>query len=102
MVAFQPPLDMGHAARTVPADHRAARDHRAASIDGKFGDPIIGIAGGNLSKTGSGILACSGTNNHVGTATVSAGTLPVNGNHHHRGGGAVLTVNGAVSDNCSP
>ena len=83
MVDFQNPLDMVAVARTVQVDNGTA------PIDGKLSGNITGIASGNLSKTGLGTLLLTGTNNYVGTTTVSAGTLLVNGNNN---GGAAATV----------
>jgi autotransporter-associated beta strand protein len=87
MVDFQNPLDMLAVARTVQVDNGSA------AIDGKLSGNITGIALGNLSKTGFGTLQLTGTNNYVGTTTVSAGTLLVDGTNS--GAGAVTVSSGA-------
>jgi autotransporter-associated beta strand protein len=87
-IDFQNPLDLGNAARTVQTDNGNA------IIDGKLSGAITGIAGGNLNKTGLGTLALTGTNNYVGTTTVSAGTLLVNG--ANSGTGLITVNNGAT------
>ena len=86
-VDFQNPLDMLAVARTVQVNNGSA------AIDGKLSGNITGIALGNLSKTGFGTLQLTGTNNYVGTTTVSAGTLLVNGTNS--GAGAVSVSSGA-------
>ena len=86
-VELQNPLDLVGAARTVQVDNGSA------AIDAKLSGNLTGIAGGNLSKTGLGTLLLTGTNNYVGTTTVSAGTLLVNGTNS---GGAVTVSAGAV------
>ncbi len=85
---FQNPLDLGTAARSVQVDNGAA------AIDAKLSGNITGASGGNLTKSGLGTLAISGTNNYAGTTTVSGGTLLVNG---AKTGTGLVTVNSGAT-----
>lgn len=84
-VDFQNPLDMGAATRTVQVDDGAA------AIDGKLSGSLTN---GNLTKTGLGSLALTGSNNYAGATTVSAGTLLVNGTNS--GLGLITVASGAT------
>ncbi len=84
-VDFQNPLDMGAATRTVQVDDGTA------AIDAKLsGD----LTNGNLTKTGLGTLALTGSNSYVGATAVNAGTLLVNGNNS--GSGTITAASGAT------
>jgi autotransporter-associated beta strand protein len=83
-VDFQNPLDLGAATRTVQVDDGAA------AIDGKLSGSLTN---GNLTKTGPGTLALTGSNSYAGATTVSAGTLLVNGTNS--GTGMITAASGA-------
>ena len=84
-VDFRNPLDMGAATRTVQVDNGSA------AIDGKLSGSLTN---GNLTKTGLGTLALTGSNNYAGATTVSAGTLLVNGTNS--GTGLITVASGAT------
>ena len=84
-VDFQNPLDLGAATRTVQVDKGAA------AIDGKLSGSLTN---GNLTKTGLGTLALTGSNSYAGATTVSAGTLLVNGTNS--GTGLITVASGAI------
>ena len=84
-VDFQNPLDMGAATRTVQVDDGAA------AIDGKLSGSLTN---GNLTKTGLGTLALTGSNSYAGATTASAGTLLVNGTNS--GTGLITVASGAT------
>ena len=87
-VDFQNPLDLGTATRTVQVDNGAA------AIDGKLSGSLTRDSGGNLTKTGLGTLALTGTNSYDGATTVNVGTLLVNGTNS--GSGLVTVASGAT------
>jgi fibronectin-binding autotransporter adhesin len=84
-VDFQNPLDMGAATRTVQVDDGTA------AIDGKLSGSLTN---GNLTKTGTGTLVLTGSNNYAGATTLSAGTLLVNGSNS--GAGLITVASGAT------
>ena len=84
-VDFQNPLDLGAATRTVQVDKGSA------AIDAKLSGSLTN---GNLTKTGAGTLALTGSNGYSGATTVSAGTLLVNGTNS--GIGLLSVASGAT------
>ena len=86
--------------------------------DSTFGYAIIGSSGSSLVKDGVGKLTLIGTNSYLGTTTVSAGTLVINGDNSAATGnvtidaaatlmgsgiiGGATTVNGQLKPGNSP
>ena len=92
-VDLQNAIDMTNGARTVVVDNGAA------AIDAKMSGIITGVAGGNLTKSGSGTLVLSGANIYLGTTTISAGVLRVTGNSSVANGAVTVSSGAALGGN---
>ncbi|MFM8764834.1 MAG: beta strand repeat-containing protein, partial [Spartobacteria bacterium] len=57
---------------------------------------IIGTSTGTLTKSGTGVLTLSGVNTYIGTTTITAGTLQINGNDRIANGSAVTLGGGTL------
>ena len=91
---FQNSIDLGNAVRTIQVDDGLA------VVDGKFSGTLSGAGG--LIKTGSGVLALTGSNSYTGQTTISAGVLrldaadALSGGIGATGGLSGLTFTGGV------
>lgn len=72
-VEFRNDINLGGLTRTIQVDDNTNAATDFATITGAFS----GTAGGNILKTGAGILQLYGSNSYVGTTSVDSGTLVV-------------------------
>ena len=79
-VELQNPINLGTAVRTIQVDNNGNTGMDFATVSGV----ISGGAGGNLVKTGSGLLVLGNANTYVGNTTISDGQVVVSS----LGGGA--------------